>query len=358
MAQIHIDEVYPKNTFYPMLVNFQNGYTTDNFEAQDIVLLENSKTGSKTLATEIDGLLYAGDEENEGLGKTFILARDKLTEKVRIIESGVVSLKPILNVKVNETQPLEINNLELSRKFGSKKQKQRMEHREKLKVNVETVTEQMQNVAEQITEEKLDLQSYNKADNDDFYIPPIDRTADTVDGVYDINKILTEEQYDKIYSELNGKDIVSDMVPFVKSIANKKLSPKHTVLAVYANALLQLYSTMVKEITKKSFTICPLSPTLNEYILTNFLSSSNSKRTRPAPFKDKSLCHAIVFLLLINNYKIEMEGLCEALKLTPNTASIKVRVTGASVITSGNKKMVHLKLPLNKTGFKRRSAKF
>ncbi|CAH2083535.1 unnamed protein product [Euphydryas editha] len=358
MTQIHIDEDYPKGALYPMLVDFQNGYTTDNFTSQQAVVFENTKSDTKTVAAEIDGLLYAGEEEKEALGKTFILARHKTTGKVRIIESGVVSIQPILNMKFSTSKPLETGKLELSRKFGSKKQKQRMEQREKLKVNVETVNEQMQNVAEEISEDKLDLSSYNKANSDDFYIPPIDRTAETAEGVYDIDKILTEEQYEKIYSELEGKDYTSDMVPFVKSIANRNLSPKHTVLAVYANALLKLYSTMVKEITKKTFTICPLSPTLNEYILNNFLSVSNSKRTRPAPYKDKSLCHAIVFLLLINNYKIEMDGLCEALKLMPNTAAMKVRVTGASVITSDKKKIVSLKLPLNKSGLRRRSAKF
>ncbi|XP_047542971.1 uncharacterized protein LOC125075291 [Vanessa atalanta] len=253
---------------------------------------------------------------------------------------------------------LETSHLELSRKFGSKKQKQRMEQREKLKVNIETVTEQMQNVTQEVTEENLDL-SINNINNDDFYIPPINRTAEKAEFVYEIDKILSEEQYEKIHSELEGKDYTSDMIPLIKSMISKKtLSPKLVVLAVYANSLLYLYTMMVKDITKKSFVACSTSVTLNNIILSNFLTMSHSKRTRPAPFKDKSLCHAIVFLLLINNLKLELESLCEALKLTPNTATLKVRVTGASVITSGNKKIVQLKLPLNKTGFRRRSTKF
>nr|XP_026483176.1 uncharacterized protein LOC113391426 [Vanessa tameamea] len=360
MTEIIIDDVYPKGSVYPMILNFQNGYTTDNFANQECILAENSVTNNKTLATEIDGLVYAGDEENEGLGKTFILARNKSTGKVRLIESGVVNVKPILKFDLNATHlQLETSHLELSRKFGSKKQKQRMEQREKLKVNIETVTEQMQNVTQEVTEENLDLSTYNNINNDDFYIPHINRTAEKVEYVYEIDKILSEEQYEKIHSELEGKDYTSDMIPLIKSMISKKtLSPKLIVLAVYANSLLYLYTMMVKDITKKSFVACSTSVTLNNIILSNFLSMSHSKRTRPAPFKDKSLCHAIVFLLLINNLKLELESLCDALKLTPNTATLKVRVTGASVITSGNKKIVQLKLPLNKTGFKRRSTKF
>lgn len=361
MTQIQIEEVYPKSDVNPMVVNFQNGYITEKFTSQDCTIFNNSKTNSKTLVTEVDGVLYAGDEETEELGKTYILTRNKITGKVRIIESGVVNVKPILNLKEElSTAPLlETSTLELSRKFGSKKSKQQMEQREKLKVNVDTVTEQMQNVTQEISEDTLDLSAYDKTNSDDFYVPPIDRKAESVDGVYDLNKILTEEQYEKIFSELEGKEYQSQMLPVVKNITSKKtLSPKLTVLAVYANSLIQLYNSMVKEISKKGFTACPYSMTLNSLIMNEFMTSSNGRKTRPAPFKDKSLCHAIVFLLLLNNYKIELDTLCEAVKITPSTVSNKVRVTGASVVTTSNKKVVQLKLPLNKSSFRRKSAKF
>lgn len=359
MTQIQIQEVYPKDDICPMIVNFQNGYITEKFSQQDCFLFDNSSNKTKTIATELDGVLYAGDEETNEIGKTYILARNRVTGKVRLIESAVVNCKPVLNMEISTVPLLETSTLELSRKFGSKKQKQQMEQREKLKVNVETVTEQMQNATQEISEDHLDLSIYNKTNSDDFYIPPIDRTADNVDGVYDINKILTEEQYDKIYSELENKDYESELLPVLKNIISKnKLSPKLTVLAMYANSLIQLYNTMVKEIVKKSFTICLHSITLNNLILNDFMTISNGRKTRPAPYKDRSLCHAIVFLLLLNNYKLDLVGLCEAVKITPSTVANKVRVTGASVVTSGSKKVIHLKLPLNKTSFRRKSAKF
>lgn len=270
-------------------------------------------------------------------------------------------MKPILKFDNEAAQLLEISNLELSRKFGSKKSKKVMEQREKLKLNVETVTKQMNNVKETITEDKLDLSSYNKSDSDDFYIPPINRLANSPEDVYDIDKILTRDQLEKIWSELEDKDYGSDMFPFIKSIISaRQHSEKHKVLAVYANSLLKLYLAQVREISKKAYMACPHSAKLNEIIIANFTTMpASNKRGRPIQFKDKALCHALVFLLIINNFKLQLEWLVKDAKLTVNNATMKVRVTGAHVVESGNNKIVHLKLPLNtKTGFRRKSAKF
>ncbi|XP_045782896.1 uncharacterized protein LOC123879297 [Maniola jurtina] len=361
MTQISIDEVCPKKGMYPMIINFQNGYVTDRFTEQECIVLENSENKLQTVATVIDKLVYAGEEKSEELTKTFILTRNKKTGKVRLIDSSVVDMKPILKMNSEPTQALlETSNLELSRKFGSKKQKKRMEQREKLKVNVETVTEQMQNVTKTISKDELDLSLYDTQNSDDFYIPPINRAATTAEALYDIDSILTEEQYAKINSELEGKDYKSDLVPLVKSIVEKKkLSPKLLVLAVYASCLVQMYSSVVRIITAKSFVICPHSVTLNELILKNFCTTINGKRNRPMTYKDRAMCHAMVFILLISGLKVDFAELCETFKLSERNATMKIRVTGASVVVSGSKKTAQLKLPLNtKIPFRRKSTKF
>ncbi|XP_047040142.1 uncharacterized protein LOC124644681 [Helicoverpa zea] len=358
MPQFHIDEVCPKDTVYPLVVNFQNGYVTQKLKTADCLLLEDQNTGKRTVATELCDLIYSGEEEQEELGKTFILARNKTTGKVRLIEAENIELKPYFKSDLDTTVAAETSYLELSRKFGSKKQKQIMEHREKLKINVQTVTEQMQNVTDSITEDQMDLSSYNKSDSDEFYIPPINRDAAKVEEVYDLDTILTSEQRDKIYSEIEGSKYMAELNPFLKSLATKELSKTHTVLLVYAQTLLQLYSTLMKDISKKNFTACPYSATLNDIILKNFLSNVNGKRGRSPQFKDKSLCHALVFILLINNYKFNFNDLCQELKLTQRTVTSKVALTGATLVTSGTKKMAQLKLPLSRPALRRKSSKF
>ncbi|KAJ8705008.1 hypothetical protein PYW08_012328 [Mythimna loreyi] len=358
MPQFYIDDVCPKETVYPMIVSFQNGYVTQELDTDACLLLEDENTGKKTVATELCDLLYSGEEEEEDLGRTLILARNIRTGKVRLIEAQNIELKPQLKSHVDTTEVDDTSYLELSRKFGSKKHKQIMEHREKLKVNVQTVTEQMQNITDSITEDQLDLSSYNKADSDEFYIPTINREATNVDKVYDIDSILTPEQVDKIHSEIQGTKYMSELNPFLKSLATKELSKLHSVLLVYAQTLLQLYSTLMKDINKKTFTACPYSVTLNEIVLNNFLSNVNGKRGRSPQYKDKSLCHALVFILLINNYKFNFNDLCQELKLTQRTVTSKVALTGATLVTVGDKKVAQLKLPLNRPALRRKSTKF
>lgn len=359
MPKTHIDAVYPKGSVY--IVNFQNGYTTDTFHSQKCAVFEDKLTDEKVVATELCGLLYSGKEENEDVGKTLLVARNKSTGKVRLIEVANVDLKPVfLNNDTNE-KVLDTSQLELSRKFGSKKQKKYMEQKEKLKVKVQTVTEQMHNVTVNVTEDQLDLSAYIKTDSDDFYIPPINREADKPENVYDLYKILTKEEFEKIYSEIEKKDYMSHILPWLKEMtgAKKNLSQERTVLILYASTLFKLFSTMIKDIIKKNYVACPISSTLNDIVLKNFTTNANGKRNRPLQYKDKTFCYALVFLLIVNNFKCDIEELSKNTKYNAKTMVTKFRVIGASVVASGNKKYAQLKTPLSSMGTARRkSAKF
>ncbi|XP_028032036.1 uncharacterized protein LOC114244425 [Bombyx mandarina] len=359
MSEFYIDYVCPKDETerHPVIFNFQNGYITDNFKDTECTILRDEITSKRNVALEVCDTLYVGAEEQEELGKTIIMARNKKTGKVRIIEVGTVDLKPYLKVDLDNSQLMETSNLDLSRKFGSKKHKKIMEQREKLKVNVQTVTDQMQNVSQNISEDQLDLSNYNKTD-ENFYVPPIDREAKSVEQVYDLDKILTEDMFQKVYEEMENTDYMSNFNEFLKTIVSENMPKKHLVLALYANSLLNMYGTLMKDITKKTYVACPHSASLNDHILKNFLSISNNRKLRTPQMKDKSLCHALVFVLLINKYKFNLEDLCKQLKFTSRVVATKVSVTGASIITEGNKKVVQLKLPISKPALRRRSNKF
>lgn len=359
MTELIINEVYPKASVNPILINFQNGYINEEFETSQCQLFSNTYSQNKTVITMLNNLLYTSEEQEADVVNNVLLVRDKITGKVRIIETTNAELKPIVNTNLDTTLH-ETSNLELSRKFGSKKQKRHLEQKEKLKSNTDTVKQQMKNVTENTKIENLDMSLYTKTDSEDLYVPPIDREATKVEDVYRIDKILTEEQYEKIYSEIESKDLMSNLVPIVKDLVNgKSLSEKHKVLSLYASTLLKLYASQSKEFSRKLFVVCDLSHTLNEYILSNFTLMSNNRRTRPNPLKDKALCHAIVLMLILNDFKLPLDELAKAAKVTPNTAITKVRAVGAH-ITYGDNKMIQLKVPLNVlTGFKRRkSAKF
>ncbi|CAK1547901.1 unnamed protein product [Leptosia nina] len=250
MTEIEIDAVYPKRSAYPMLVNFQNGYVTDGFRDIECSLYNNDDNSKKTLVSLLDDIVYTGEEEDEPIGRTLLVARDRNTGKVRIIEPGYVELKPVIKNDLNSSQLLETSGLELSRKFGSKKQKKKMEQREKLKMNVETVAKQVEKTTANISVDQLDLSAYNNASvGDDFYIPPINREASCVEDIYSIEKIISNDIMEAIESEIEGKDLSEDIHPSIQSIIDK--NPKktlQTVFGLYASCLAKYYTTVMRDL--------------------------------------------------------------------------------------------------------------
>lgn len=81
-----IDTVYSKEESNVVLVNFQNGEPEQDLDVNCERMVD--EKGKKSLVTEISDVLYAGDEDAEELGQTFILVRNRETGKVRLIEVG------------------------------------------------------------------------------------------------------------------------------------------------------------------------------------------------------------------------------------------------------------------------------
>ncbi|CAG9136132.1 unnamed protein product [Plutella xylostella] len=358
--KLRIDEVVPKSDTCPVLVNFLNGSVTENFTTAKCYTFQDENTGKKTIATEIDKIVYYGEEEDDGLEQTFLVARNKKTGKVRLIEAGAVNIKPYFH-REKPSELLDTSAIELSRKFGSKKSKQKMEHKERLKVDTKTVTEQMEKVTKTITAEKADLTAYLVENSDEFYVPPINKDAVEVHDVYDLDQILSPEQLEKVLSEIDGKDYASEYHPFIKDIvSDRTLDSKEIALGLYASALFNIYSMNSRDIAKKSFSISAISPTLNEIVLMNFCQQAPGKpRARPAMYRDKTICHAIVLCLLLNKFKLDLEMLATKMKISPTTVVAKARACLATVTVSGQKKVAVLKLPLpSNKAFRRKSAKF
>lgn len=357
MHTIHIDEVYPKDEVYPFVVNFQNGYTNEKFKSESSLFYDENKS-CKVVVTDVEGTLYHGEETDEALGKTLVLARNRRTGKVRLIEVGTVDLKPQIRNNLDSSIVFDNSALELGRKFGSKKNKQVLEQKEKLKQNEQAVTAQMANVSQNLTQDQLDISHNEPSASDHFYTPPINRDATSVQDVYDLNTILTPEQYDKIISEISDTDAMESLNHVIKGLARKDLSPKLKVLALFASSLYNTVFLKAHEIAKKSFVACSRSMTLNQHIIDNFFLNANGKRMRPINYKDKALIHTIIFLLLLNNFKFNIEEFSMQLKMSLKSMAVKLAMVGGYMVRSNNVSMAQLKLPLNKPPTRRMSKKF
>lgn len=347
MVDIGINEIYSKSECYPLIAHFQNGYPTDSFADQVCEVLEHKINGKMWLASEINNLVYSGEECEETLGKTFILLRNRKSGKVRILEAGNVEVKPLIQSKI-EKQELDTTYIDLGRRFGSKRHKKILEQNEKLKVNENVVMEQLKDVSQNVSVDQLDISSYNQVNVEDLYIPPCNREANKIEDVYMMTAILPSEDYEQIFSELDTSDYKPSLFPYIKEIFNDKWSKEQTVLAVYASVLLTLHNTTMKEINLKKFVASPHSPTLDKIVMRDFFTYSSRGRVRSVQYKDKCICHAIVLLFLVNDYKIDIPSFCKYTKLSEKTASAKICVAGGWPTKQGTKKVAILKLPLNK----------
>lgn len=203
--------------------------------------------------------------------------------------------------------------------------------------------------------DQLDISTYeNNTESDDFYVPPINRSATSVEHVYDTKRIINEDDFDKILNEIDEKDLSEDMLPSIKGIVDKNPTKMQKIFGLYASCLAKFFTATMKDINRKNFHICNSSVTLNNIINENFTTSINNRRGRPLEYKDKAFCHFVVLLLLMNNFKISTDIVCDATKVSPRTVLTKVKVTGASHIKQAGISVLHLKLPLQVKVFRRK----
>ncbi|XP_063632360.1 uncharacterized protein LOC134803491 [Cydia splendana] len=392
MSKLTVHSVCPKGPIYPKLLHFQNGCPTQDFETNCVVLQDQNK--SRTIIMETSELVYGGKEEEEDSGTTLILARDRISGNVRLIEVGSANMKPLTETYLDDLEhQREAKEHRKIRKMGSKNtktpnilndvqmdtgqiiqrntfenlvtnigigeldiiidkevtedeflefEKKQLEQQKKIRINLETESEQTDM-------EVMDQQNITVEENycEEFHIPPINRGACKVEDVYHIEKILSKYDYEKISQELEENNYMADLHPYIKSyMKDRQLSRQLMVLAVYASCLIKYLHASREQIRTSKFKICQHSKTLNDILMKKFteLAVIGSKN-----IEEKIICHIIVLMLILNNYRFYLAPLCIAMGI-PKRFNIKelVHFTGASVVTCEIGKQVVLRLPLVK----------
>lgn len=111
-------------------------------------LFYDQKKGKTLLALSNGQIVYRGykPDTSQDLMRTMLVIRNRKTGKVRLVQAERWQVAPVLdkpvldNVKGNEDDKIA----RLNKQFGSKKVKRRTEQYEKLKINVDTVKEQLE----------------------------------------------------------------------------------------------------------------------------------------------------------------------------------------------------------------------
>ncbi|XP_008196560.2 DNA-directed RNA polymerase I subunit RPA49 [Tribolium castaneum] len=352
-----ISEVEDNEGSRPILVEFQNSKLQEGQEnhLKTAIFRENRDT---IVAAASKKLLYTGrvsGDQDQDLHKRFLLISNRRTGKVRLVAVDSVILSPQFPEKnrgsISEKNVNSVNKLHKA--FGSKKIKRITEQRERMKMNIDDVREQLEQTVAGIEIDDSGPLIVERAENDSAYRPPVHRDAESREEVYILNEIVPLKilnSLEKETREIFDSDLDStELAPMVREkFAQMQNSSSPDVqkceLLLYLDYLIKFISKPARSITKK-FVICPTSQQVNVHILDHFTVSSNTGRTRPVSMRDKTVCYILVIAMIAFDYEVDLEQLAKVIKIGVKKLQEMGRILAFSPHLK-NKNAMTLKIPL------------
>ncbi|XP_076247779.1 DNA-directed RNA polymerase I subunit RPA49 [Calliopsis andreniformis] len=347
----------------PIIVNFQNGELKDE-EAKRMScgLFYDGKKRKTLLALSNGQIVYRGykPDTSQDLMSTMLVLHNKRTGKVRLVQAERWQVTPVLdkpgidNNKSNDDDKIAM----LNKQFGSKKVKRRTEQHEKLKVNVESVKEQLEETVSNVEIDRMDL-SIQLPENEyitNTALPECNRDATNVNDVYNIYDIIPENKLQALYD--TATEILSEENDstegktkfFNRTLKYLKSDPdnvKKTALLLYIEGVVTWLNMPMKDAKKRGIEVCSISQEVNSHIINTYSVQSTHGRLRPNSTKDKGVIHCMILALIICNFTLDLELFATifnhrmSLKKLTNLA----RIIGA-LPNKEDKKVITLKVPL------------
>ncbi|XP_054002469.1 uncharacterized protein LOC128889115 [Hylaeus anthracinus] len=347
----------------PIIVNFQNGELKDDkAKKMSCGLFYDEKKRNTCLALSNGQVVYRGykPDTSQDLMRTMLVLHNKETGKVRLIQVERWQVTPVLEKPVIDNTDISIDDKisTLNKQFGSKKVKRRTEQYEKLKMNVDSVKEQLEQTVSNVEIDRTDL-SIQLPDNEfitNTALPECNRDATNVKDVYNVYDIIPENKLENLYekateilnedsSSLEGKSKF-----FSRILKNIRVDPdnvKKTSLLVYIQAVAAWLNMPMKDAKKRGVEVCPASEDVNSYIISTYSVQSTHGRLRPTSVKDKGVIHCMILGLIACNFVLDLElfSTIFSQRMSLKKLTDLARIIGA-LPSKEDKKMISLKVPL------------
>ncbi|XP_066581173.1 uncharacterized protein Polr1E [Prorops nasuta] len=354
------DVIIEPDKIQPIIVNFQNGQLKDEeAEKMECDLFYDEQKKEQLLALSNGQIVYQGYKpiESNELMQTMLVVHNKRTGKVRLLKAERWQVSPVLHkFQSNVESDVDSDKLAmLNKQFGSKKAKRKTEQYEKMKVNVNSIKEQLEKTVENIDVKRVDLSISLPVDEyiTNTTLPTCNRDAQELTEVYNPNEIVPEEKlntlYDAAKQALEG-DHKGRSQFFIKTIKFLKSDPdkiRKTAMLLYIDYTVNWLNVLIKDAKKRYVEVCPESTEINTHIIDSYSIMSISGRTRPNSMKDKGIIHCMVLALIICKFSLNLESFASTLG---GRISMKKLTELARVILAmpnkDDKKIVSLKLPL------------
>nr|XP_012144540.1 PREDICTED: DNA-directed RNA polymerase I subunit rpa49-like isoform X2 [Megachile rotundata] len=317
----------------------------------------------KTLLALSNGqIVYRGykPDTSQDLMRTMLVLHNKKTGKVRLVQVERWQVNAVLEKPATEENKSAESDkiVMLNRQFGSKKAKRKIEQYERMKINVDTVKEQLEETVSNVEVDKADL-SVDLAENDDIIntaLPPCNRDATNVTDVYDVHDIIPEDKLETLYAKAkeilndNDNDFDGKTKFFVQILRQLQYDPdnvKKTALLLYVQAVMTWLNLPIRDTKKRNIVVCPSSSVVNTHIIDTYSIQSNSGRQRPNSAKDKGVIHCMILALIICNFVLDIELYSKIFSYRVGQKKLMhlARIIGA-LPNKEDKRLVTLKVPL------------
>ncbi|XP_076643300.1 DNA-directed RNA polymerase I subunit RPA49 [Halictus rubicundus] len=357
------DVIIDPDKVQPIIVNFQNGELKDD-EAKKMScgLFYDQQKKKRTLALSNGQIVYRGykPDTSQDLMRTMLVLHNKNTGRVRLVQAERWQVTPVLEkpeVADNDVTIEQKISL-LNKQFGSKKVKRRTEQLEKMKVNVESVKEQLEQTVINVEIDRTDL-SIQLPDNDyitNTALPECNREANNVKDVYNIYDIIPQAKLETLYdaaSEVLNEDsnsLEGRTKFFSRTVKFLRTDPdnvKKAALLIYMQAVATWLNMPMKDAKRRGIEVCQTSEEVNSHIINTYSVQSSTGRLRPASVKDKGVIHCMILALTICNFIIDIELFATIFthRMGLKKLTDLARIIGA-LPTKEDKKIITLKVPL------------
>ncbi|XP_043249366.1 uncharacterized protein LOC122395659 [Colletes gigas] len=347
----------------PIIVNFQNGELKDD-EAKKMScgLFYDEKKRKSCLALSNGQIVYRGykPDMSQDLMRTMLVLHNRETGKVRLVQVERWQVTPVLEKPVLDNNKITEDDkiATLNKEFGSKKVKRRTEQNEKLRVNVDSVKEQLEQTVSNVDIDRTDL-SVQLLDNEFIMnkaLPECNRSATSVNDVYNAYDIIPENKLETLYeraAEILNDDTISlegkskFFSRTLKYIQSDPDNIKKVAFLVYVQSVVAWLNMPMKDAKKRGIEVCPASAEVNLYIIETYSVQSTHGRLRPTSVKDKGVIHCMILALIIYNFVLDMELFATIFNHRMGLKKLTdlAKIIGA-VPNKEDKKIITLKVPL------------
>jgi len=298
--------------------------------------------------------------------RNYLLIRNKRTNQVQIVQTAQCVMGSIhkkdSKKSVTEDQPVveatPQDYKDLTRVFGSKKQKRQSHLYEKLNASLKNDMEMREAVSNvSITNESMDSILGEGEENILRLLPPCNRQATTPEEVYPVSDILSEREMKALMetadyllqnqNEFPKGSHLASLVASLKDLSIEVTSEK-MVFLLFVDSLLKYLQVSAVELKSKKVLdqICPFSSLLASRILTDFTTLSSHTRARPLFFKDKAVCYIMILLCLAGDYSVSLNTITTCIKKMSNKKLMQLAKIVGLVPSKFGSRTLTLKVPL------------